>query len=755
MAPVLLINAEHPHAGRLDALRRTPAADAALEALQRRLAEAERRLAEQADALHTLRQSELRLLEAQRVAKIGSWEFDVATSRLTWSAEMFRLLGFDPAPGEPTYDGLMTHYHPDDVPLHDAKVIQALNDGLPYELDIRILSGEGLMRWGHTKGQAARDDSGRITRLFGTVMDITERKQAEEENARLAAIIESSNDAVLGVTLDGTLVSWNASAERLYGYKESEIIGQHVSVLAPPEQRGFLASVIRDLQRGDGRADLEMQSRRQDGSMVNTVLTVSPIRDSADTMIGIAAISRDVTAQRLAEEAVRRSEARLAEAQRIAHIGSWEVDISTGTVTFSREMFHLFDLDPEADVPTIEFLLSKYHSDDVESHKALVSQAYADGKPFVTDIRVIRSGGDIRWCHIVGQPVRDSGGAVVRLIGTTMDITDRMLVEERFRVLFECSSEAHFLVNSSGVIDCNQAALRMMACPDKAALVSIHPAALSPERQPDGELSSVKGLAMEAAARKNGIHRFEWMHKKWSGEEFPTEIVLTPVTLSGKPAMLAVWHDLTERKLAEQRIRDYSVILEFQKQELEQANRELCNLATTDGLTGLKNHRAFQERLQEECEAAQRHAAPLSLVLLDVDHFKQFNDTFGHPAGDAVLKQVAHLLERTMRDCDFVARYGGEEFVLVLPQTDPAGALRAAERCRLAVEQDEWRCRPVTASFGVATLSPDCAGGDALIAAADQALYAAKFNGRNQALHAHTVCPLPDQITAGPISLVS
>ncbi len=703
-----------------------------------RVAAQEQLIVERAAAEETLRHHQTRLLEAQQVAKIGSWEYDVLSGRIGWSPEMFRLLGFDPACGEPDYDTLMTHYHPEDVPLHDAKVLQALDDGQPYAFDARILSGEGLMRWGHAEGQAERDAEGRVVRLFGTVMDITERKQAEEENARLAAIVEYSSDAVLGLTLDGTLVSWNQSAERLYGYKEGEVIGQHISVLAAPEQAGAASAAIQALRRGEQRGAQEMRGRSKDGTLVEMMQAFSPIRNQIGEMVGVAAIGHNVTEQRRAEEAVRRSEARLAEAQRVAHIGSWELDAHTAALVFSEEMFHLFELDPAAGMPAHEVILARYHPDDVAAHTALVARSLADFASFETDIRIVRQSGDIRWVHIIGKPVLDDSGSLLRLVGTMMDVTERMRTEERFRVLFEHSSEAHFLVVSARIVDCNQAALQMLRCRSKAELISIHPKDLSPEFQPDGQRSDIAGREVETLARKNGVHRFEWMHTRLDGEEFPSEIVLTPVTLDGKPSMLSVWHDLTERKQAEQRIHDYAVILEFQKRELEQANRELCNLATTDGLTGLKNHRAFQERLLAECETAERHQTPLSLLLLDVDHFKQFNDTFGHPAGDAVLKQVAHLLEHTMRDCDFVARYGGEEFVVVLPQTDQAGALRAAERCRLVIETAQWDCRAVTASFGVATLSLNCAGGDALIAAADQSLYAAKFNGRNQARHSHS-----------------
>jgi len=706
--------------------------------LARRVAAQEQLIAERSATEKTLRHHQTRLLEAQQVTKIGSWEYDVATGKNTWSPEMFRLLGFDPVFSEPDYDMLMTHYHQDDVPLHDALVLQALDDGLPYEFDIRILSGESLMRWGHTKGQAERDDAGRIVRLFGTVMDITERKQAEEEHARLAAIVAHSSDAVLGLTLDGTLVSWNKSAERLYGYKEGEVIGQHISVLAAPEQAGAAAAAIQTLKRGEQRGAQEMQGRRKDGTWVETVQTFSPIRNQIGEIVGVAAIGHDVTEQRRAEEAVRRSEARLAEAQRVAHIGSWEMDAQTAELIFSEEMYHLFELDPAAGMPPHAEVLARYHPDDVAAHAAQVTQVLADPRPFVADLRIVRQNGGIRWVHIVGEPVFGSKRDLLRFVGTMMDVTERVRTEERFRVLFEHSSEAHFLTTAEGMTDCNQAALQMLRCRDKAVMMSLHPASLSPEYQPDGRRSCETIHEVEGTAYKNGTHRFEWIHKRLDGEEFPAEVILTPVTLGEKPAMLAVWHDLTERKQAEQRIHDYAVILEIQKRELEQANRELCDLATTDGLTGLKNHRAFQERLLAECETAERHQTPLSLLLLDVDHFKQFNDTYGHPAGDAVLKQVARLLEHTMRDCDFVARYGGEEFVVVLPQTDQAGALRTAERCRVAVENADWDCRAVTASFGVATLSLDCTGSDALIAAADQALYAAKFNGRNQVMHSYS-----------------
>ncbi len=170
--------------------------------------------------------------------------------------------------------------------------------------------------------------------------------------------------------------------------------------------------------------------------------------------------------------------------------------------------------------------------------------------------------------------------------------------------------------------------------------------------------------------------------------------------------------------------------------KLHQANMLLQTQATTDGLTDLKNHRAFQERLVTEFERSKRYHTPLSLVLLDVDKFKQYNDTFGHPAGDIVLKRVAAIFLGTARNTDFLARYGGEEFVAILPETDATGAREAAERFRIAIETAYWPERAVTASFGVATVNdliPSCSE---LIALADKALYRSKTLGRNCFTHA-------------------
>ena len=171
--------------------------------------------------------------------------------------------------------------------------------------------------------------------------------------------------------------------------------------------------------------------------------------------------------------------------------------------------------------------------------------------------------------------------------------------------------------------------------------------------------------------------------------------------------------------------------------ELAAANARLAQLAVTDGLTGLYNPRYFHERLATEVERSQRSGLALSLLMLDVDHFKQFNDTFGHPAGDEVLRQLARVLADVRRDGDVIARYGGEEFAVILIDTTKSTATEVAEQIRERVFANDFseaaqRAGRIGVSIGVATLLDDGGDAEALVRAADTALYAAKRAGRNR-----------------------
>jgi diguanylate cyclase (GGDEF)-like protein len=177
------------------------------------------------------------------------------------------------------------------------------------------------------------------------------------------------------------------------------------------------------------------------------------------------------------------------------------------------------------------------------------------------------------------------------------------------------------------------------------------------------------------------------------------------------------------------------------QRQLQATNALLGAASLSDSLTGVANRRAFDQHLEAEIDRVSRFRYPLSLLMIDIDRFKQINDVFGHPAGDQVIRRVAELIGRSARTTDFVARIGGDEFAVILPRTDGHGAKVIGERCRAAIERARWPRTQVRISVGVGQLAPGASNASELIAAADQSLMRAKQGGRNLVV----VTPLPDK----------
>lgn len=229
-----------------------------------------------------------------------------------------------------------------------------------------------------------------------------------------------------------------------------------------------------------------------------------------------------------------------------------------------------------------------------------------------------------------------------------------------------------------------------------------------------------------------------------SGIKLGTVCVIdrVPRTLNArsKAALLALSRQvvsLLELRHSEAQLREMSdtqqlrqLQLEGYQKQLEQVNGLLRQQATLDPLTGLNNRRAFDDVLCEELARTERTGASMALIFVDVDHFKDFNDEFGHVAGDQALQQVASVLLAQARPYDQVARYGGEELTLILPDTGRGAGVAVAERIRLAIEGFAWQLRPITVSIGVAVAN-NAETGAGLLERADRALYQAKRTGRN------------------------
>ena len=356
----------------------------------------------------------------------------------------------------------------------------------------------------------------------------------------------------------------------------------------------------------------------------------------------------------------------------------------------------------------------------------------AEGKT-VSEVQGVRKDGTTFYKEVVMVRKEDAAKRLVGHYCFLRDITVRRQAEmalreseERFRTALHSLHDGLVVQNQqAGIVISNRRASEILGLTDEqlAGRTSLDPRwqAIHEDGTPWPGETHPSMIALQ-----NGVEQYEvimGVHKP-SGELTWVSINAVPLFQNNEArphAVVVTFCDVTKRKSFEDR---------------------LTKLATTDGLTGLLNHRAFQEALEQEFARARRYNTPLSLVLLDVDRFKQYNDTFGHPAGDEVLRTVASLLQANARISDSVARYGGEEFVVVLPNTPSEGAIVIAERFRVAIEANAWSKRAVTASFGVTTLLPAIADHSALTAEADKALYASKSSGRNKVTHVQSLAEI-------------
>lgn len=314
-----------------------------------------------------------------------------------------------------------------------------------------------------------------------------------------------------------------------------------------------------------------------------------------------------------------------------------------------------------------------------------------------------------------------------------------MIASRRFEELFSGLPAACFTFDSDGLIrEWNRAAEDLFEIPAHSAMLAC---LMETFRSHDEVWSRELISSIFKGDRLEGL---EWTYRTAAGNEKLLVSSIFPLRgITGEIlGAISANVDITERRLAQIRIEEqmvqineFAYNLEQQKAALEEANARLELLAVTDGLTGLWNHRRFREELELRFAEHKRINQPFSVMMIDVDHFKQYNDTFGHPAGDTVLKEVAQVLQATCRGHESVARYGGEEFAIVLTATTAEQAFQAAERYRKSITEQQWPLRPVTVSIGVATTTADLQNPNELLANADSALYYSKQEGRNRATH--------------------
>lgn len=377
----------------------------------------------------------------------------------------------------------------------------------------------------------------------------------------------------------------------------------------------------------------------------------------------------------------------------------------------SNAVTDIFGCTPEDVADDFSPIMNIIHPDDKPHINAATAKSAQKLTPLNLEYRILRPGQPVHWVLTQSSPERLSDGTIL-FSGFNADITEQKQLEaklragnERFRLLFSTSPDAILISNERGeLLEANPSAEQLFGL-SEAELKLLGCDGLT---DPAGNQLSAKLNDL----RKSGNHEAEFSFRRADNTVFPAEIRFTLFIDTDSSEKTSIFiHDATKRKHEEELLRQSAI---------------------KDELTGLFNRHYFEMIIDKLMQHADRYTEPLSMLLLDIDHFKQVNDTWGHPVGDELLKQVSDTINKTIRNSDILVRFGGEEFIILMPQTNLKGALTAAEKIRRAIEQNPLPSIGTrTASLGVAERLQSESFRHWYIRV-DEALYRAKQTGRNR-----------------------
>lgn len=369
------------------------------------------------------------------------------------------------------------------------------------------------------------------------------------------------------------------------------------------------------------------------------------------------------------------------------------------------------------------------HPDDRPKVEGALKNLEAGHPAFLVEIRLLAADGTYRNLQWTAYPDPKSG----LLFAIARDYTLPCFDSQRVKLLLDSSPTAVFLVEQTGTITYSNHLAELIFGYQKNELIGKPIENLVPLKYRDHHQEHRKFYIANPILRPMGtLYNLVGMRK--NGEEFPIDVGLNPVWLDRGMIIICSVIDGSHKS-------DYLNRLVKEQKKLSKANVRLGKLADHDALTGLFNRRAFERILLNELAAMREEKGVLSIILADIDHFKNFNDMYGHPVGDLLLKDLSDVLKENTRKEDTVARVGGEEFVFILPGLPHEQAVRFGERLRRAIERGNWSSRSITVSLGASTHQLSSKRSalkrimERMISEADQAMYQSKDAGRNRFTH--------------------
>ena len=376
---------------------------------------------ERAEAREKLKEAEERTRLAAEASQLATWDLDLITDNIIYSPKLATVLGYDES-AVLTHKDMLKNIYPDDLhSIIDKAFETALQTGL-YSYEARVIYADKSVHWIRTRGKVYYDEKNNPVRLLGTMMDITSSKEDEEKIAKFAAIVHSSNDAIISKKLDTTITSWNDAAQRIFGYSAEEMIGESILKLIPPKRFDEEKIILSKLRKGEMIDTLETQRITKDNKLIDVSLTVSPLRNNKGEVVGASKIVRDITNQKLSERLLRESEQKFRLLADSMPQFVWTGDVNGNLNYFSQSVYDYSGL-TAAEVNTNGWI-QIVHPDDREENISQWLHSIKTGEPFLFEHRFRRYDGEYRWQLSRAVPQKDDKGQIQMWVGTSTDIDD-------------------------------------------------------------------------------------------------------------------------------------------------------------------------------------------------------------------------------------------------------------------------------------------------------------------------------------------
>lgn len=544
------------------------------------------------------------------------------------------------------------------------------------------------------------------------------RHSAETTSASLRAVIDASPFPIMNLDLNDRVLEWSPAAERLLGWTRDEVIGRKPPMV-PVDRIGEHEDLLRESAQGDGVLGHEVRRGTKTGREVIVEVSTAPIRNQSGKTIAVMTAYNDVTEQRKAQDALRKSQEQIRSAFEQAVIGMAVATLDGHYLDVNPALCRMLGYSRD------ELLALNFHDitdpDDREESKAQ-DQGLLNGKlsSYQMEKRYRHKDGNVVWILLSASLVRDDDDQPLHFVSQIQDISDRKRAEDAlrtreqaFRLLFTENPQPMWVFDPDSLqfLEVNDAVLLQYGY-SRSEFLSMRITDIRPPEDADRARAAVAEVGMALG------HFTGWRHRRKDGSLIDVEVATRRLMLPTGPAILASMEDVTDRKRHEEQLR---------------------HLALHDALTGLPNRTLLHDRLEQVGHLAYRAASSFALLLLDLDRFKEVNDTLGHESGDRLLHEVAARLEGAVRRSDTVARLGGDEFAILMPTMDETRARKIAKNIEQTLRQplilDGHRV-DVSASIGIALYPQHGQDGSTLLRHADLAMYTAKRGGSGSQLYA-------------------